>query len=339
MDEAELILQRAKELQVQGFDWGYAWGIAVLEQRIKNWPTGWGEDFHFLIYGDFEPPSEDLYFPSLGITINHYKKEKTIIKSALCVLEASIKIDDKNLRSIIDATRRINLLLGILTLVEHGNGSFGWWSYITHGTEGAVMVKLGENKHLDAIICLFLKLPEPVRRKVDSALYWVKEPRNLLLEQYRIDILRMYSAYWNAFECLVDAINLINPQKRLSRSEKQRQIDEFLWRLGMNPTSEDIANCYHQIVNNGFRGTASHALKICFPINADLYIKECFEVPVINDRLYKIRNAIDHGDIDAENPEELIRIESRLILLRQIVWEMFAWIIRHASSRQEAAYP
>jgi hypothetical protein len=302
MDEMELTLKRVRELQAQGLDWGYAWAKTNLEQRIERWPSGWGDDFHILIYGDFEPPSEDLHFPSLGITINHLKKENTIIKSAMCVLEASIRIADKSVPSIVDAIRRMNLLLGAFTLIEWGNGSIGWWSSITHETGAIALVKLGE-KDLNPIIRAFLKLPDPVKKKVYAALYRIKEPRRLLDEGYRSDILRVYSAYWNAFECLIDAINLITPQSKPSKSEKQKQIDEFFGTRSGKPTSEDIASCYHKIVNQGFRGTASHALRVCFPSDADQYIKECFEIPEENDRLYKIRNAIDHGDIDAENPD------------------------------------
>lgn len=329
----ELALKRVKELQAQGLDWGHAWAKMNLEQRIERWPSGWGDDFHILIYGDFEPPTEDLHISSLRITVNHLKMENTIIKSAMCVLEASIKIEDKSVSAIVDAIRRINLFLGVFNLIEWGNGSIGWWSYITHGTGGCAIVKLGE-KDLNPIICAFLELPKPVKQKVDAALYWLKAPRNLLYESYRSDLLRVYSAYWNAFECLVDAINLFKRQQKLSKTEKQKRIDDFIGARGGRLTSEDIATCYIEIVNPGFKNSAIHALRVCFTSGADRYINECFEIREKNDRLYKIRNAIDHGDIDAENPEELIRVESRLVLLQEIVWGMFPWIIQYQSSMQ-----
>lgn len=334
MDDMELALKRVRELQAQGLDWGHAWAKMNLEQRIERWPSGWGDDFHILIYGDFEPPTEDLHFSTLGITVNHLKRENTIIKSAMSVLEASIKIEDKSVSAIVDAIRRINLFLGIFTLIEWGNGSIGWWSHITHGGGGCAIIKLGE-KDLNPIICAFLELPKPVKQKMDAALYWLKEPRNLLYESYRSDLLRVYSAYWNAFECLVDATNLIKQPSKLSRTEKQKRIDDFIEARGGRLTSEDIATCYLEIVNPGFKNSASHALRACFPSDADRYISECFEIREKRDRLYQIRNAIDHGDIDAENPEELIRVESRLVLLQGIVWGMFPWIILHRSSMQE----
>jgi hypothetical protein len=41
------------------------------------------------------------------------------------------------------------------------------------------------------------------------------------------------------------------------------------------------------------------------------------------ERLYDIRNAINHGDVDAENPNELLRLEARLRRLWLILWRMF----------------
>ena len=80
-------------------------------------------------------------------------------------------------------------------------------------------------------------------------------------------------------------------------------------------------------MNPGLVGKASHALRVCFGDDADEYIKECFLLADKGDRLYDIRNAINHGEVDAENPKELIRIESRLSRLWLIVWGMFGRII------------
>lgn len=330
-------LERVNELRAQGFDLGQAFKKTFLEHKIENWPSGWGDDLHVLIYGDFEPPSEDISIPALGITINHKckDKEKTIVSSAMCVLEASVKIEGKNIPAIIDAIRRLNLLLGVWTLIEWGNGAFGWWSYITHDSGGAVMIKLGD-KDINPVIRQILSLPDPIRQKVNAALYWMREPRNLLSNSYRSDLLRIYSAYWNAFECLVNAVNKINSESKLSKSAKEKQINDYINAIKAKNgklTSEDIIECYSKIVNPGFRAEASHALTVCFPKDAARYIKECFEICEKPNRLYKIRNAIDHGDIDAENPEELLRIESRLVLLIEIVWGMFSQLILHSSSQ------
>jgi hypothetical protein len=66
---------------------------------------------------------------------------------------------------------------------------------------------------------------------------------------------------------------------------------------------------------------------VCLEEEADYYIRECFKLPRGQDRLYDIRNAINHGDIDAENPNELLRVEARLGRLWMIIWRMFGRLV------------
>jgi len=148
-----------------------------------------------------------------------------------------------------------------------------------------------------------------------------------MIEWHRSDLLRIYVAYWNAFECLVEAVNVLCPPPKLSKTEKQKQLDTFIAARHGKLTSADIVKCYQDIVNPGFVGKASHALTVCFPDEAEMYIDECFRMPDRRNRLYDVRNAINHGEIDAEHPEELLRVASRLDRLRMIVWMMFGRLI------------
>jgi hypothetical protein len=171
------------------------------------------------------------------------------------------------------------------------------------------------------------KLPEPVARKVRSALYWVREPRQLMMEAHRSDVLRVYAGYWNAFECLVEAVCLLRPQPKLGRAEKQEAIDTFVACRNGKLDAAAISECYKTFVDPGFVAKASHALKVCFPDRADQYVVECFRMKPEQDRLYTIRNAINHGDIDADNPSELLRVEDRRGRLWMIVFGMLGLII------------
>ena len=308
--------------------------VDELEQRIKDyWPESWGDNLHVWIYGDFDPPSKDIILPALEITINHEAKDKTkrvIARSAQCEIEASIKIKNKSVDDIIHAVNRLNLFLGTWTLIEGGNGACSWWSPIAQDRRVAQLMQLGDYD-INPVIDRILSLPKPVRQKINAALYWIREPRNQLSESYRSDLLRKYSAYWNAFECLVDAVNKIRPESKLSKSAKETQINEFIDAIKSQNgklTSKDIIECYSKIVNPGFKAEASHALTVCFPDDSAQYIKECFEICEKPNRLYKIRNAIDHGDIDAENLKELQRINPRFYLLSRIVWRMFDYLIQ-----------
>ena len=146
-------------------------------------------------------------------------------------------------------------------------------------------------------------------------------------EFQRNDLLRVYSAYWNAFECLVEAVNVQRPKRKLSKSEKQQMINDFISQRSGSLTPDDIQKCYQEIVNPGLVSKASHALQQCFGDEAEKYIDECFRIPDKAERLYNIRNAINHGEVDAENLEELIRIEARLTRLWLITWGMFGRIV------------
>jgi hypothetical protein len=119
----------------------------------------------------------------------------------------------------------------------------------------------------------------------------------------------------------------MKPRAKLSPSEKQKLIDEFVAERSGKLTAEDIQNCYLKIVNPGYVGKASHALRVCFLSDADIYITECFKLSDRRNELYAIRNAINHGEVDAENPDELVRIRSRLTKLWLIVWQMFGRLV------------
>jgi hypothetical protein len=318
---------RAREMKQSGVEPLLANGLAWLEERVHQWPPAWGQSLHVLLYGDFAAPPSKLEYPSLGITVLPEAKPNTIVSGAHTVLEATVTVTEKSVSGLIDAARRINILLGVQTLCEWGNAGLGWWSWLTHGTTGGAITKLTHDEVEGAITSLLHLNPE-VRRRVEAALFWVREPRNLFQQSYRTDVLRMYSAYWNAFECLVEAVHVVRPRPTVNKVDKQAQIDRFLEQRGGKLTAQDVQHCYQTIVNPSFVGKAEHALRECFPNEGQRYVEECFRVADPPARLYAIRNAINHGEIDAENPEELLRVEARFRHLWMIVWRMFACFVR-----------
>ena len=229
----EAIRQRALELRAEGLDFGRAWNTAWLEHRVQEWPADWGDDLQVLIYGDFEAPKHTLQFPTLGISIHPEKVENSVIKFARCVLKASVKVEKKSVPALLNATRRVNVLLGSWTLVTWGNSPIRWWSWVTHDWGSGVIDPL-YSEELEQAIKGVLELPEQVQRRIEAALYWIREPKSLLMEPTQ-DLLRVYFGYWNAFECLVDAWTTIRPQAKLSKAKKQQQIDKFFAQLSRNP--------------------------------------------------------------------------------------------------------
>jgi len=321
-----LLRQKTEDLVASGIREGHARGLAHLELRIAEWPSGWGDDLLVLIYGDFNAPPAELDFPELGITIEPEKVTNSFIKSAMCVLKARVKIPEKSVKALVAAAARINTLLGVLAVLNWGNSGSGWWSHVTHGSMGGVVLNL-EPDRVQKVVEALGKLPAPVARKVRSALYWIREPRQLMMEGHRSDVLRVYAGYWNAFECLVEAVCLLRPQSKLRRAEKQAGIDAFVAERNGKLDAAAISECYKAVIDPGFVAKASHALKVCFPSRADQYVVECFRMKPEQDRLYNIRNAINHGDVDADNPNELLRVEDRHSRLWMIVFGMLGLII------------
>jgi len=132
------LMKRQKELQGEGMPWSVARSTAEIEHRIALWPAAWGDDLCVLIYGDFDPPPHELRYPSVGITIEPEKLTNTIIKSALCVLQARVQVREKTLAVILDAAVRLNTFLGVWTAIDWGNRGLGWWCSLTHGTMACV---------------------------------------------------------------------------------------------------------------------------------------------------------------------------------------------------------
>lgn len=318
--------ERAEELKDTGLDWLHAHGIADLEQKIKNWPEKWGDDFVVLIFGDFEPLTEKLTIENLGITISPEVLENTVIKNVRTVHRATVKVCDKSIESVIDAVRRINVFLGTFVLVTWCNSYCSWWSNITHESGGGVRTKLSHEDLYRAIDGVVSMNPD-IRQKVDSALYWLREPKNSMFNSYRLDLLRIYAAYWNAFECLVDAVNIAKPKPKITKDKKQELLDKLFEKNNRKVSAKFIQDAYINIVNPGLKQKAEHALNVCFGDFAQHYMDECFNIEDKNNRLYNIRNAINHGEVDAENPEEHARIQSRLKELQLMILGIFGRLV------------
>ena len=322
----QFLRRRTQELQTTGMAEERAHGTAMLEHRITRWPPAWGNELNIIIYGDFRAPDVDLHFDDLGIIVEGGAVKDSLVRSAMCVLKARVTVPAKNVEGLVDAVARINTLLGVFAAVNWGNPGCGWWCHVTHGSIGGVMSTLDSGEIEKAIKSLQMLRPD-IRGKISSALHWIREPRQMLMEGYRNDTLRIYAGYWNAFECLVEAACILRPQPKVSKKEKQDKIDKFLADHGGKLDTTSIGECYRKFVDAGFVGKASHALRQCFPERADKYILECFKIKPEKDRLYNIRNAINHGDIDANNPQELIRIEDKQRRLWMIVFGMLGRII------------
>ena len=154
--------------------------------------------------------------------------------------------------------------------------------------------------------------------------------------------MRVYAGYWNAFECLVEAVCLIQPYNKMTKEEKLKGIEQFITERHGKLDLASLDQCYRTFLDPGFTAKASHALNVCHPDRAEVYINECFRVKPEQERLYAVRNAINHGDIDADSLQEMIRIQDNLHRLKMIVFMTLGRLIafscpfdpKHPSSTQ-----
>lgn len=296
-------------------------GTSILEEHLALWPEDWGNKLHFLIYGDFIQPTSGINIESLGITISPENVEAEKVVKASCVLNAQITVSEKTIAGFIDASRRINEYLGI-SAIYCNTYRCRWFSALfpLHVFSGSGQLA-GEKYNI--VLSKLPQLPPETRIKVDAALYWIMEPHNLRWEYGRGDVLRQYSSFWNAFECLVKAVHSVDPPQKLTPNQKQAKIDELCRKRSGKLSAQDISDCYHQIVSPGMKGEASHALKSCFGDAADHYIERFFE----KGGLAQTRNMINHGSVDALNPKQLLEVKSRLIVLSLTVEAIINYLI------------
>jgi len=184
-----------------------------------------------------------------------------------------------------------------------------------------------DDAELTAAFDGMFSLPPEIRQQVTSALFWISHEPTLMHESHKNQLLKIYAGYWNAFECLVEAFLKCKPMPKLSRSEKQSQIDAVVHAKGGKLLASDVEELYRTIVNVGLKGKARHVFASYLAHDADRYMLECFDSSIRKNRLYDIRNAINHGTIDFSNQDELMRIRPRLLQLKFIVLRMFGLLI------------
>lgn len=321
-------IHREQELMKQGLSFLSASAQAYMEQGIAHWPEEWGDDLEFLIYGDFQPPSRELALKSLGIIVYPEPQDEWLFKTARTVLRAKVKVAEKTITGVIGAVKRINILLGAHHLVEWGNEAIGWWSQITHFKGRGGFGRPFDLRPVAATVESLLRLQDDVRKKVEWAMFWThaaKQPSNEIASS---DVVfRRYTAYWNALECLVDAVSLLHPTPNISKTEKQRRIDQFFSDAKAKPTIQDIEECYRTIVDPGFVAKARHVFWLCFEDDADRYVRECFKAKNRKNSLYDIRNSINHADVDPSDPFQTARVQQAAGRLHTIVWRLFGQIL------------
>ena len=184
-----------------------------------------------------------------------------------------------------------------------------------------------ETEGIEITLASIQRLPPDVSSKIRAALFWMREPKQMLLEGFKSDILRVYAGYWNAFECLVEAVCQLRPHVKMTKDQKQAGIAQFVASRQGPMDVDSVSECYRLFVDPGFTAKASHALQVTCQSCADGYINECFRAKPVRERLYSVRNSINHGDVDCDSLLELIRIQEKQHRLKMIVFRMLGSLI------------
>lgn len=343
MHEAfETLMARAKQLQEQGKNFSEAHGIADLERRIQTWPNTnkrFDGHLHVIIFGDFSPPKSTMSVPELDLTIFPEPLEKSVAR-ARTVLKAKIAVDGQTVEAVQDACRRLDLFAGVWVLANWGQSPVNWWSWITHESGGGTIDDLDKN-NCSPVIRLINAIPdEQLQKRVRNALYWIQEPQRGMLESV-VDssrAIRVFVAYWSAFECLVTGLTGFAPEAKMTRAQKSQAITNLVYSWRDNDsgcpdlTSERVVQL-HKIVNPGLRAKSEHVFRLLFrePAQVKKYMDQCFDRSDSQNQLYQVRNDISHGNIDASDPLETIRVQARIGELWMIVWGMFGRIVPYST--------
>ena len=157
----------------------------------------------------------------------------------------------------------------------------------------------------------YVQLPESEKWKLASAVWWY---RKACAAAY-YSIFDSYTAYWNCLEILCNVSG--------SRINKGPEVDGAI-QAYLHDKSEiksgHILECYNRFVNYGIANQMKDALKdMLGKEQADQLAYQCFEVLPAENRLYHIRNDINHGNIHENSVQDYERVYFRGLLLQSAV--------------------
>ena len=170
----------------------------------------------------------------------------------------------------------------------------------------------------------YFQLDANERKKLAGALWWY---RKACTANY-YSLFDGYTAYWNCLEILCGvAGNKINKGPSIDA-----QIQEYLKGKEII-TAGNISEFYNRFVNYSIKEQMKDALKdMLGDDQAPQIIYQCFEISPEKDRLYQIRNDINHGNIRENSGIDYHRVHSRGALLLHIVMTLIHQRLGHPIS-------
>jgi hypothetical protein len=329
MANSDEFINRFFERRKQGVPVGEAWEVSRFELSLSNWPKDWGDYLHVSLYGGIQI-DHDIEIPSLGIYVNSEMQTGDFVFGAPFCYDCRIKVKTKTIDGFWDAIGRLELFLNSYSIVSLLSGSsptlgagdsIHYYSgFISSSSIAQRSVEQYVEKVLNVLSNLE-KFPPKQHQILMRAMWWLRQARHDILSgNSNPSVFALYLSYWNAFECLISVICDIFPMAKFSKSQKKEKVSEFFRNLAEEPTPADIVNCYHEIINPGIGERAKHALiSVLKPEIAEQFYQDCFTCVPEDQRLYKIRNDIDHGNIVEYDFPTRIRVINGLNKLQSIL--------------------
>ena len=323
---------RLKELLAQGVSIDDASEQIFIEDRIRLWQEGvqekWGDDLVFFLYGGINV-TEDVDIPELGIRVEAERKEGRFVFGAPEAYVCRVKIKSIDFPGYIDAVERLEQFLNAWHVVSWAK-PIHYFCALFHQPNGGGITNLSSDlSNIRQFMNAASWSEDHLRVLIDRAAWWLRHSRHEFSSSgHETPAFQRYTSYWNAFECLMEVICDIVSPLFLSPAQKKQAVAEFFKLLDHVPTPEDVDTCYRAHVNPGFHARARHALIVVFGLIGEQYYDECFRKQPKQNRLYQIRNDINHGKIVEFNVEDRRRVENAQRRLWLIVLNLFFVITR-----------
>lgn len=155
------------------------------------------------------------------------------------------------------------------------------------------------------------ELEDHERPRIASALWWYR--KGCAAANY--SLFESYTAYWNCLEIMCS----VSGNKIKKGTTVDEQIQGYL-NSKKSIRAGDILHCFNNFVNYSIAQQMKDALKdLIGEEQGTECIYQCFEIKPENNRLYQIRNDINHGNIRENSAEDYQRVYLRGMLLEHIV--------------------
>ncbi len=154
-------------------------------------------------------------------------------------------------------------------------------------------------------------LPEKERNSLGRALKWYRE-------SFRArSIFNQFSMLWNCLEIVATQHGGEGTESRTRRLEVAKS---YLKKRGESLRLEDLVHVHNNIVQASIRNQMTRGFRRLFGKDADVPVGLCFGRVPEEERLWRIRNDINHGNIVESSLDDRTRVTSALSDLFRTTW-------------------